>query len=579
MSRRIRTFLPFIFLLLLSSLTASAQTTFDTGTARRVATITFSGLGTPVNGEHRRCIDCQATDPATGGGAGAWVYADGSKWVGTTHAPSTGIGAGTVTGLTVGNASPLFSATVDNSTTTPAITYTLNPQTEKTFLAGPASGGAAAPTFRALGTSDVVTGAIFNDRCLRTSATGAVVVATSDCGTGVGEVTLTGAQVLTNKTLTSPVVNVGTDSTGDTYYRSAGGVFTRVPVGTANQIMTVSAGIPAWLAGVNSFAGRTGAITAATGDYTWAQINKTSSSLADLTTRSILDTTGILPVSQGGLNLFSIASGKLLYASATDTYAPLTLGTNLSITGGVLNAAVSSSTIAASVEPVAALPGTASVGLVRFRTSDNTFWGATAANTFSQFYTANNQVSLATQVTGNLPTSNLNSGTGAAANTAWFGDGTWKVPTGAGDVVGPASATANAAARFDLTTGKLIKNSVVTVADTTGNMGGVGTLNTHTLPGGTDTFAMLAAAQTFTTGVKKFSTGKLVLLGSTSGETILNAGAIAGTSTLTLPVTTDTLVGKATTDTLTNKTLDAEATGNLITQSFKVWLPAAGCVN
>jgi hypothetical protein len=47
---------------------------------------------------------------------------------------------------------------------------------------------------------------------------------------------------------------------------------------------------------------------------------------------------------------------------------------------------------------------------------------------------------------------------------------------GNGDVVGPASATANAVALFDSTTGKLIKNSVVTIADTTGNMTGVGTL-------------------------------------------------------------------------------------------------------
>ena len=36
---------------------------------------------------------------------------------------------------------------------------------------------------------------------------------------------------------------------------------------------------------------------------------------------------------------------------------------------------------------------------------------------------------------------------------------------GAGDVVGPASATDNAIARYDLTTGKLIQNSVVTIAD------------------------------------------------------------------------------------------------------------------
>jgi hypothetical protein len=43
--------------------------------------------------------------------------------------------------------------------------------------------------------------------------------------------------------------------------------------------------------------------------------------------------------------------------------------------------------------------------------------------------------------------------------------------------------------------------------------------------------------------------------GSTSGTTTIQATAVAGTTTLTLPAATDTLVGKATTDTLTNKTL------------------------
>ena len=44
--------------------------------------------------------------------------------------------------------------------------------------------------------------------------------------------------------------------------------------------------------------------------------------------------------------------------------------------------------------------------------------------------------------------------------------------------------------------------------------------------------------------------------GSTSGTTTLQATAVAGTNTLTLPATSnDTLVGKATTDVLTNKTL------------------------
>ena len=43
--------------------------------------------------------------------------------------------------------------------------------------------------------------------------------------------------------------------------------------------------------------------------------------------------------------------------------------------------------------------------------------------------------------------------------------------------------------------------------------------------------------------------------GDTSGSCTLQAPAVSGSSVLTLPVATDTLVGKATTDTLTNKTL------------------------
>lgn len=49
----------------------------------------------------------------------------------------------------------------------------------------------------------------------------------------------------------------------------------------------------------------------------------------------------------------------------------------------------------------------------------------------------------------------------------------------------------------------------------------------------------------------------IAFAGSTSGTTTVQATAVAGTTTLTLPAATDTLVGRATADTLTNKTLTA----------------------
>lgn len=52
----------------------------------------------------------------------------------------------------------------------------------------------------------------------------------------------------TSPVLTTPIINVGSDSTGDIYYRNADGLYTRLPIGSTDNVLKVTAGIPAWAA-------------------------------------------------------------------------------------------------------------------------------------------------------------------------------------------------------------------------------------------------------------------------------------------------------------------------------------------
>jgi hypothetical protein len=79
-----------------------------------------------------------------------------------------------------------------------------------------------------------------------TSATGPVPTVAIDSTVA----TLTGIQTLTNKTLTSPALTTPTISTattnGDLLYGTGSGALTRLGIGSTDQVLKVSGGVPTW---------------------------------------------------------------------------------------------------------------------------------------------------------------------------------------------------------------------------------------------------------------------------------------------------------------------------------------------
>jgi hypothetical protein len=122
-------------------------------------------------------------------------------------------------------------------------------------------------------------------------------------------VTLTGTQTLTNKTLTNPVIasvvnNTLTSTTGDMIYASAANTPARLAIGSTDQVLKVTGGIPAWS-------------TPASGVITFTQLNSVPKLVA---TARCIET--------NGSNIIVVAgnSGELM--SSTDSGATFTARTS-----------------------------------------------------------------------------------------------------------------------------------------------------------------------------------------------------------------------------------------------------------
>jgi trimeric autotransporter adhesin len=176
-----------------------------------------------------------------------------------------------------------------------------------------------------------------------------------------------------------------------------------------------------------------------------------------------------LPVTNGGTGLSSIGSGALLYGSGGATLNQLSAGSQY-------NALVTNS-------------------------SGFPSWG---------------QINLASSaaVTGNLPVTNLNSGTSASGTTFWRGDGTWAVPSGT-------------------STGSVTSVSVVSANGFTGTVATPTTTPAITLTGtltGDVTGTLTSTALTATTNSTLTTLSVLSLPGSqVTGNISGNAANVTGT--------------------------------------------------
>jgi hypothetical protein len=86
--------------------------------------------------------------------AGTGIDVDGTGTSGSPYIISAS-GVGSLTSFSSGSLSPLFTTSVTNPTSTPALSFTLTSQLPNRVFAGPTSGAGSVPTFRALVQTDI----------------------------------------------------------------------------------------------------------------------------------------------------------------------------------------------------------------------------------------------------------------------------------------------------------------------------------------------------------------------------------------------------------------------------------------
>ncbi len=262
--------------------------------------------------------------PFSGGGNTNFLRADGS-W-------AIPPGAGSVTSVGLGDASssPIYNITNSPVTTSGTLTLTLKTQSANTIFAGPTTGAAAQPGFRALVGADLpnpsattlggiesyaaVTNQFINTISILGVPSSAQPAFTNISGTatiaqgGTGQTTAGAAF-----SALSPIT-----TTGDLIYSSSGTTSSRLAIGSTGNVLTVAGGVPTWAAPATS------------GTVTSVQVSGGTTGLTysggPITSSGTITMAGTLAIANGG-------TGATSKAAAFDALSPMTTGGDL-IYGG-----------------------------------------------------------------------------------------------------------------------------------------------------------------------------------------------------------------------------------------------------